>query len=242
MKRGRTTILQECVSTNTEATNGDKYFHGDAVVAVRQTGGRGQRGHKWESAEGENLTFSMVFQPTFLPVPRQFMLSEAVALAVADTLSDYGIEAKIKWTNDIYVADRKICGILLEHSIEEGHLSRTVAGVGLNVNQLEFAGWVSNPCSMASLTGRRYDVLEVFGRLYENLANRYDMLERGCGEEIGSDYHSRLYRLGRPSRFFIPDRGEVEGTITGVGPDGTLYVGMEGSVQGFLFREIEFII
>lgn len=234
--------MQKCGSTNAEAADSAKYVHGDAVVAVEQTAGRGQRGHKWNSAAGENLTFSMVFQPKFLPVSRQFLLSEAVALAVTDTLAEYGIEAAIKWTNDIYVGDLKICGMLLEHSIENGRLSRTVAGIGLNVNQREFAEWVSNPCSMATLCGKRYDVMEVFGKLYDNIALRYDMLESGGEETIGRDYLSRLYRLGKPARFYIPADGEVEGKITGVKPDGTLCVEIGGSRREFLFREIEFII
>lgn len=242
MKRGKVTILQECGSTNIEAGDSSAYGHGDAVIAIRQTAGRGQRGHKWESAEGENLTFSIVLEPSFLAVSRQFMLSEAVALAVADTLAQYGIEACIKWTNDIYVGDRKICGMLLEHNIQEGYLARTVAGIGLNVNQAEFAGWVSNPCSMASLSGKRYDTMEIFGKFLDNMETRYDMLENGDEERIVNDCHVRLYRLGKPSRFFIPGSGEVVGTITGVGQDGALSVEIEGDERRFLFREIEFVI
>lgn len=242
MKRGKVTILQECDSTNTEAADSAAYGHGDAVIAIRQTAGRGQRGHKWESADGENLTFSMVLEPSFLPVPRQFMLSEAVSLAVADTLAQYGIDSRIKWTNDIYVGDRKICGMLLEHNIQDGHLARTVAGIGINVNQTEFAGWVSNPCSLASLSGRRYDIMEIFSSFLDNMEIRYDMLEVGDEQRIGNEYHMRLFRLGKPSRFFIPDSGEVVGTITGVGQDGALKVEIDGSERSFLFREIEFVI
>lgn len=242
MKGGKVTILQECGSTNTEAADDTKYMHGDAVIAMRQTAGRGQRGHKWESAPGENLTFSIVFTPSFLPAPGQFLLSEAVSLAVADTLAQYGIDIRIKWTNDIYVGDSKICGMLLEHNIEEGHLSRTVAGIGINVNQTEFEGWVSNPCSMASISGRRYDIMEVFGKFYDNIAIRYNMLEGGKMQKIEDDYRSLLYRIGVPSRFFIPGRGEIIGTITDVKQDGALCVETDGNERRFLFREIEFII
>ena len=71
-----------------------------------------------ESVPGENLTFSIVLEPTFLAAGEQFLLSEAIALAVTDTLQEYGIGAAIKWTNDIYVNDRKICGMLLEHNLD----------------------------------------------------------------------------------------------------------------------------
>lgn len=240
--RGKITILESCGSTNIEAADSSAYGHGDAVIAIRQTAGRGQRGHKWSSVEGLNLTFSVVFTSTFLPVGRQFLLAEAVALAVTDTLASLGVEACIKWTNDIYVGDGKICGMLLEHSISDGHLARSIAGIGLNINQREFPPWVANPCSVASLTGCEHDIMEVFGKLYDNLWMRYGMLERGGLERIVEEYNTLLYRRGKPARYFIPDRGEVIGIIKEVEPDGTLRVEIDGEERGFLFREIEYIL
>ena len=242
MLRGKTTILAECGSTNTEAADRNRYRHGDAIIAVRQTAGRGQRGHRWESVPGENLTFSLVLEPTFLEAAEQFLLSEAVALAVADTLREYGVEAAIKWTNDIYVGDRKICGILLEHSLEGSHLVRTIAGIGLNINQERFPEWIANPCSLLTETGVRHETTAVFERLYARLAERYGTLERGGARQISDDYNALLYRRGKPARFFLPDRGEVIGTICGAAPDGRLTVAIDGQERSFLFREIEFII
>ena len=97
-------------STNDEAAK-PAYGEGDIIWADQQSAGRGQRGHKWESRKGENITFSAIFEPRFVPILRQFVLSQAVALAVVDALRYYGIVAKIKWTNDIYVGDKKLAGI-----------------------------------------------------------------------------------------------------------------------------------
>ena len=72
--------IEETTSTNDDARDA-KYRHGDIVWAERQTAGRGQRGHKWSSAEGLNLTFSLVLEPRFLPAGEQFLLNEAVALS-----------------------------------------------------------------------------------------------------------------------------------------------------------------
>ena len=131
-------IYRSLPSTNTEVKK-PGYRHGDAVIAKEQTAGRGQRGNRWSSNPGENLTFSLVWEPTFLEAKRQFLLSEAVALALTDTLGEYNIKAKIKWTNDIYVGRKKICGILIEHDLgTDGHLARTIVGIGLNINQKEF--------------------------------------------------------------------------------------------------------
>ena len=92
-------------STNDEARN-PLYREGDIIIAERQTAGRGQRGHTWESAEGKNLTFSLILEPKFLPINEQFLLSEVLALGLVDTFAEYGIEAKIQWTKDIYVGEK----------------------------------------------------------------------------------------------------------------------------------------
>ncbi|MBR7096173.1 MAG: biotin--[Alistipes sp.] len=72
-------------STNDEAAS-SAYAEGDIVWADVQSAGRGQRGHSWESRQGENVTFSAIFEPSFLPATKQFLLSEVVALAVVDAL------------------------------------------------------------------------------------------------------------------------------------------------------------
>ena len=102
--------FDQLTSTNNEATS-SAYAEGDVVWADEQSAGRGQRGHKWESRKGENITFSVVLEPKFLPAIKQFLISEVVALAMVDALQYYGIGAKIKWTNDIYVGDKKLAGI-----------------------------------------------------------------------------------------------------------------------------------
>ena len=233
--------IEETTSTNDDAKR-PEYRHGDIVWAERQTAGRGQRGHRWSSAEGLNLTFSLVLEPRFLPAGEQFLLNEAVALALTDTFAQFGIAARIKWTNDIYVNDRKICGMLLEHNLDGTRLARTVAGIGLNVNQERFPAWIANPCSIRTETGIRHDVMEVFAKLYGHLSMRYGMLEEGRADRISDDYNTLLYRRGKPSRFFLPEEGEVIGTICGAGPDGRLTVTIDGKERGFLFREIEFVI
>ena len=124
--------FDKLASTNDEAVK-PTYAEGDIVWADVQSAGRGQRGHKWESREGENITFSAIFEPTFLPATKQFLLSEVVALAVVDALRYYGVGARIKWTNDIYVGDRKLAGILIEHKLSGINISRTIAEMMVKV-------------------------------------------------------------------------------------------------------------
>ena len=234
--------FEELTSTNDEAAD-RRYVDGDVIWAERQSAGRGQRGHVWHSAEGENLTFSVVSRPRHLAPERQFLLSEAAALGVTDTLADYGIGARIKWTNDIYVGDRKITGMLIENKLCNGRIDRSVAGIGLNVNQTTFEASLPNPVSMASVTGRRFDRREVLERLLAHLAERYAALRDGDSESVRGDYHSLLYRLGEEHWYALPDGSRRRGTIRGVEPSGALRVEhADGSERSYLFKEIEFVI
>jgi len=97
---------------------------GIVVAAEFQEQGRGQRGNAWESQEGQNLTFSVLLRPNFLPVAEQFYLSKAISLAVSDWLVAYVTNkpVKIKWPNDIYIGDSKVCGILIENSFSSKYL------------------------------------------------------------------------------------------------------------------------
>lgn len=235
------TILKTSPSTNTEAKN-PRFRHGDAIVAFEQTEGRGQRGNRWSSRAGENLTFSLVWEPTFLDAPKQFLLSEAVALALCDTLEKYGIAVAIKWPNDIYAGDRKVCGILIEHFISEGRLSRTIVGIGLNVNQTSFEEWIPNPTSMKLLTEREEDIMAVFNTLYGDFDRRYRQLLEGGAERLQQEYRGRLYRLDEAHTYALPDGSRFEGILRGVEPDGGLIVEHGGTLDRYMFKEIEFVI
>lgn len=228
-------------STNDEARD-VRYRHGDVVWAERQTAGRGQRGHTWHSPEGENLTFSVVLEPRFLPVGEQFMLCEAVALALVDTFADYGIDTRIKWTNDIYAGDRKLVGMLIEHSYAGANLSRTIVGIGINVNQTAFDPALPNPVSMAQLAGRPFDRAEVLDTFLNRCRDRYATLERGENRMLQTDYRNRMYRLGERRPYLLPDGTRIEGAIEGVRPSGELLLRhADGSCGAYLFREIEFV-
>lgn len=234
--------LATTTSTNDEARDA-RYRHGDVVWAERQTAGRGQRGHTWHSPEGENLTFSLVLEPRFLPVGKQFMLSMAVALALTDTFADYGIDTRIKWTNDIYAGDRKIVGMLIENNCSGPMLARSIAGIGINVNQTVFDPSLPNPVSMALLTGRTFDRAEVLGSFLRHCDNRYEQLRAGERENLQEEYRRRMYRLGRRHRYRTVDRGEVEAAIEGVRPTGELLLRhADGTLGAYLFKEAEFVI
>jgi BirA family biotin operon repressor/biotin-[acetyl-CoA-carboxylase] ligase len=255
--------FEELPSTIDEARD-EKYSHGDVIVAEHQTAGRGQRGKKWSSPSGENLMLSAVLDTSFLRTDEQFLLLQVVALALVDTFALYGLDARIKWANDIYIGDRKITGVLIDHTLapreapeaaggpemEEsaeagkagGMLSRSGVGIGINVNQRVFEEWLPNPTSMALETGREYDRREVLKRFVDRLGVRFETLRRGEKEALRRDYHSKIWRLGTPARYVFPDGEEFTGTIRGVGPGGELAIETPDGVKNYLFHEVSFII
>ena len=229
-------------STNDDARD-EKYREGDVVWADFQTAGRGQRGHEWHSRKGENLTFSVVLEPTFVPIAEQFAVSEVVALSLVDMLAEYDVEAKIKWTNDIYVGDRKLVGILIEHSLASILLRRTIVGVGINVNQTEFDPSLPNPVSMTQLLGKELDAEAVLNRFISHLQRNYEVLRSGGKTELHNRYNALLYRKNEFHTYALPSGEKFRAKIVGTAPSGALRLEeKDGNVKDYLFKEVEFII
>ena len=228
-------------STNDDARD-EKYHEGDVVWADYQTAGRGQRGHEWHSRKGENLTFSVVLEPTFVPIAEQFSVSEVVALSLVDMLAEYGIGARIKWTNDIYVGDRKLVGILIEHSLSSTTLRRTIVGIGINVNQTEFDPSIPNPVSMAQLLGKELNAEEVLQCFLKHLQENYEAL-REMQNALHERYNSLLYRLNEWHAYALPSGERFSAKILGTAPNGALRLEDEkGKAKDYLFKEVEFVI
>ena len=229
-------------STNDDARD-EKYREGDVVWADFQTAGRGQRGHEWHSRKGENLTFSVVLEPTFVPIAKQFSVSEVVALSLVDMLAEYGIDAKIKWTNDIYAGDKKLVGILIEHSLAQTSLRRTIVGVGINVNQTEFDASLPNPVSMAQLLGKELDAEAVLKCFLTHLQRNYELLREGGAEALHDRYNALLYRKNEYHTYALPSGEKFCAKIIGTAPSGALRLeDKSGNTKDYLFKEVEFII
>ncbi len=234
--------INNTTSTNDEA-RGERYEHMDVIWSEHQTEGRGQRGHSWHSTEGENLTFSVVLHPTFLPIVEQFLLSEVVALALVDAMAEYGIECRIKWTNDIYARDSKLVGVLIEHSLAGDTLARTIVGIGLNVNQTEFPSDLPNPTSMALERNATFEREEVLCCFMRKLQEWYDVLSSGNKQLVESTYVSRMYHLLEEHPYMLPSGEVVRARIRGVRPSGELILEHDnGTVSEYAFKEIEFVL
>lgn len=208
-----------------------------------QTKGRGQKGTNWESEYGKNLTFSIMTYPDFLPAEHQFILSKSISLAILDTLANHNIKATIKWPNDIYVNDKKICGILIECSISGlGKLNQVVLGVGLNVNQTLFVSDAPNPTSMSIETGNQFDREKVLEQLSHHFENYYIMLAEDLYSSIDSRYRDNLYH--RDGYFKYRDCNRVfDARISGISKYGALLLtDSDGVEKEYQFKEVTFLL
>ena len=227
-------------STNAEAMRRAEELENLTVIAAReQTAGRGQRGNTWSSAPGENLTFTVLLKGNFTSEDL-VRLNMAAAVAVRNFLRAEGVEAVIKWPNDIYVGKRKICGMLIENRLGPSGSSVSAVGIGINLNQTEFPASLPNPTSLKLLTGRTTSpelALERFIPLFGGTISAVPgtapvipgltrNLSPSTPDNLLSDYCSALFQkdVERPYRDLRT--GEVfRGIIRGVSPaDGRLIV------------------
>lgn len=235
--------LDECDSTNSEAGRRNP-SHGAAVIARRQTAGRGQRGNSWESEPGKNLTFSLVLRPEWVEVARQFCISQAVSLAIVEVLERHlGEDAhiSIKWPNDIYVGDKKICGILIENSVSGKKLARCIVGVGINVNQTQFVSDAPNPVSMAQIAGREFSVEQLAAEFVGEMLARVEQLQTAEGVSgIAEKYFARLWRGDGYYPYRVSATGEeLMARIHSVGPMGHIILETDdGHFLTFAFKQI----
>lgn len=252
--------FRELDSTNDTAKSRIGQFDNLSVLAAEsQTKGRGQRGNTWLAEAGMNLTFSIILKfgkngglPA-LEAVSQFILSQITSVCIVDFLARYGIDARIKWPNDIYVNDRKICGILIENSLKGKEIAHSVIGIGLNVNQMTFAPEIHpEPTSVRLESGKDTAPAEMLEKFMESFASAITR-HTGADREIVAGqtrmrYNSLLWRKNEVHAFRYRNSGETfTGKIQSVSPAGLLSIltctkEKEGKTIDFAFNEIAYIL
>ena len=213
-----------------------------SVYTAYQSAGRGQRGNSWESEAGANLLFSFVVYPEFLEARRQFLLSQITALALQEVLSLYTEDIRIKWPNDIYWKDYKISGTLIENDLTGMHISRSIAGTGININQEHFISNAPNPVSLFQITGKKWDILPILEAIMERVDYYYSLLQNKQFEEISSRYMDALYRK-EGYHTYKDQNGLFQAEIQKIDPSGRLFLKDEaGNIRSYMFKEVQYII
>lgn len=188
--------LDSVDSTNNYAAkwlSQSKVPEGTAIMARTQWQGKGQRGNEWISEPGQNLTFSLVLYPRNVSPQNMYLLTWAMALGIADSLSEMVEGLSIKWPNDILVGGRKLAGILVENSLSGQTIEHSIIGAGININQERF------PPDLQA-TSLRLEGVELFEpetflhHLLPFLQARYAMLCEGRIAELKKDYLDHMFQ------------------------------------------------
>ena len=213
----------------------------DATICVAdfQTAGRGCGSNSWESERGKNLLFSLLIHPTDIEAREQFHISMAISLAICDAMQSYGMkDVSVKWPNDIYWKDKKLCGILIENRLSGTFIRDSIIGIGLNVNQDVFLSDAPNPVSMRQILGREFNRDEVLRRILAKLNVCRCMIDFTYMR-----YNAMLYRRGKGFFPFRDASGDFMAEILETDRSGLLMLRKQGGeVQSYAFKEVQFII
>jgi BirA family biotin operon repressor/biotin-[acetyl-CoA-carboxylase] ligase len=210
-----------------------------AVIAKKQTQGKGQMGTVWSSQSSKNLTFSVYKDVSKYNLEFPFYISIVTSLALLKTLQFFSIsKLSVKWPNDILSEDKKICGILIENVVKQNKFQESFIGIGLNVNQTEFNN-LPQASSLKIISGRIYDLDEVAHVIIKNLKHYFVILKRGQFDVLKTEYEANLFRNNKPSTFQDAEGSVFLGFIKNISETGSLQVLLENNViKEFDFKTI----
>lgn len=183
-------------STNTQVK--EQYLDredGFTLYTFDQRAGRGQAGNSWHAEAGKNLQFTMLLRNPRVDIEHAFALSMAVSRSIVDTIQRLtGISATVKWPNDIYIGDRKVCGILIETILSGSQISHAIVGVGLNINQTQWPDNLPNPISIYQACGIAQSDLHQWLAELQNDLNKWLATAYSNPQLLKQEYMSHLYR------------------------------------------------
>lgn len=206
---------------------------GTLAVADCQKAGKGRRGRSWVSPPGTGIWMSLVLRPDILPASASMVTLVAGMAAAKGIRAVTGLDAGIKWPNDVVVRGRKVCGILTEMSTEEESIRHVVVGMGINVNTEEFPEELLETATSLKLeSGAQVKRSPVIAAVAEAFEDYYSRFLKTCDMGLlKEEYNEILVNRGRMVRVLEPGN-EYQGKALGIGSDGSLLVEREDGKVG----------
>ncbi len=215
-------------------------LEGTVLIAHFQGEGKGQRGNVWTSEPGKNLTFSLVLKPKKVSPSEAFVISKIVSLAICKYLETVVEEdVFIKWPNDIYVGEKKICGILIENQFKGKNFENAIIGIGLNVNQTNFQN-LPRVTSLILELKKELELRSVLEVLLKSIEIFYLRFQREGISEIHEEYLTNLLFIDEMRRYKT-SQGKIIGKIVNVLSNGKVEIETkEGQLFNFDIKELAF--
>ncbi len=232
----------ELASTNLQAKLDAENGAGEGtlIVADMQTAGRGRKGKGWSSPAGTNVYFTLILKPDY-DVEQASMVTLVMGMAVAEGIrATCGVDARIKWPNDIVAGGRKLCGMLAEMSVEREFIHYVVVGVGINVKEQVFPEEIADPAtSLWQECGRKVSRGQLIVNVMKAFEARYKVFcSRRSLSGLVEEYNGMLVNKNREVRVLDP-KGEFRGVSRGINEKGELLVELEdGSVTAVYAGEV----
>lgn len=223
----RIKLLDAVVSTQEEVRKlaEEGAPHGTLVIAEEQTGGRGRQGRRWYSPPGKGIWMSLLLRPAQQPLSFAPQLTLLTAVAVCRAVRKVaGVDAGIKWPNDLLVHGRKLCGILVESVGEDELIRYAIAGIGIDVNLDERdipAELLPVATSLQIENGHRFDRTELIGAALAEMEQLYALYIQEGFAPISHLWEALSVTLGRRITVKTPT-GELAGLATGLDASGAL--------------------
>jgi len=212
---------------------------GTIISAKEQTNGKGQLSNIWHTEPNKNLTFSLYIEPNIKAI-HQFYISKIIALSIFEFISNITKNVKIKWPNDIYVNDEKIAGILIENTIQGDIITKSIIGVGININQTIFDKSLPNPISLKMITNKTYNLNDLLIEINNLIKDKLNNLHQFQTTDI--KYNDLLYKLNEDSLFNDQNGNIFSGIIVGTEQDGRIKIKTQNLIKRFGFHEIKYIL
>ena len=209
-----------------------------------QTAGRGCGTNTWESERGKNLLFSILCHPQNVRATHQFLLLEAMSLALIEALEPHVHTGSlsVKWPNDIYWNDSKLGGTLTECSLSGQQLKWCVIGTGLNVNQRAFMSDAPNPVSLLQICNKELELQPLLERILSQFSKYLDLIKEAKYEALHKAYMTILYRR-EGFHDYCDAHGRFRAKIVDVEHEGTLILqDTMQQIRRYQFKEVQFII
>jgi BirA family biotin operon repressor/biotin-[acetyl-CoA-carboxylase] ligase len=187
---------------------------------------------------------SLIVKPVIAP-DRQFVLSMAVALTIAkylQTLSDQW-QVAIKWPNDIYINDKKACGILIENIFRGMNWAYSVIGIGMNVNQPFFPEELKNAISLSVASGKQFNLLEIITDIRSGLLNRLQQLKPERYDLLLKEYNQTLFRNKKETGFVERSTNRhFEAYVQEINERGQLVLLSHRGIEEYNFGELDWVL
>lgn len=222
------------VVAETGSTNADLIAHagrgepidGVVLIAENQTAGRGRQGRSWSGAPFAQITMSVGVDAAAVPSRFWGWLPLATGVAVVDAVARLGVEARLKWPNDVLAGGGKLAGILAEVAAAQ---QAVVVGLGLNVSLRAEEVGVDGVTSLVDLGVTAPDRQQLVAAILGELGTRIEAWRAGADPGLVADYRARSLTLGMNVRALLPGDRDVVGVARDIDEQGRLVIESDGA-------------